>query len=261
MEGAVSIRTSKEMQDNGFVIFPFPAELGTAMRAHISRYMGVSSPATGNDLIKRLTEKSLGFQDEEFTRIFSKPFRMFPDPVANLAVEWVESLVNQFGGKRTGVNYVSTDEREKNSALRKDSYDVFWRCVRPGKPDVGAAHCDYQFWEIVRGTKDDVECPFDYDERWKIWVPLMGCDPTNSLQVVPGSHAQEVPTDRVMTKNGYKPVIQPQWLNQYEKSFVCPLTTFNNQCVLFHDKLVHRGPANNTQNLRLSGELTILLKL
>lgn len=256
----MNIRTSEEMNRDGFLIFPFPAELAAAMKSHISNFMGIQT-VNSFELINKLTEKALLYGDTEFVQKFAKPFRMFPKSVADLASEWVSSLATQLGGQRAGINYVSLGEREKNSNLQKDSYDVFWRCVRPGKPDVGAAHCDYQFWEIAKGTKDDVECPFDYDERWKIWVPLVGCDPSNSLQVVPGSHAQDVPIDRVLTKNGYKPVIQPHWLEKYETAFRCPLTTFTNQCVLFHDKLVHRGPPNNTSNLRLSGEMTILLKL
>jgi hypothetical protein len=259
----MTIRTSEEMKRNGYLIFPFPAELSAAMKAHIFQFMGLQKPSSvpEKEIIQKLTEKSMTYADEAFTEKFSKPFRMFPESVAQIAVNWVEGLAKQLGGKRAGINYVSTDEREKNTSLRKDSFDVFWRCVRPGKPDVGAAHADYQFWELVKGTPHDVECPFDYDERWKIWVPLMGCDPTNSLEVVPGSHAQEVPIDKILTKNGYKPKIQPHWLEKYEKFFTCPLTSFGSHCVLFHDKLVHRGPPNNTPNLRMSGELTILLKL
>ena len=243
--------------------FPFPRKLAEAMKAHIYSFMGipVASKEPERDLLEKLTEKSASYTDEEFTQKFAKPFRMFPDSVSKLAIEWVSSLVGQLEGKRTGINYICQDEREKNKTLRPDSYDCFWRCVRPGKPDVGAAHCDFQFWEIAKGTTQEALAPFDYDERWKIWVPLMGCDPTNSLQVVSGSHAEEVPTNRVLTKNGYKPVIDPSWLERKEKLFTCPLANFTDYCVLFHDKLVHRGPPNNTKNLRLSGELTILLKL
>ena len=251
------------MARDGFILFPFPFDLAKAMKEHIFAFLGISSAGTMSEkeILKRATEKSLTYSDEEFTQKFAKPFRMFPDSVARIALNWVESLREPFGGKKIGVNYVCAEERAKNSQLREDSFDLFWRCVRPGKPDVGAAHCDYQFWEIAKGTPQEVGSSFNYDERWKIWVPLLGCDGTNSLQVVSGSHSMDVPTDRVLTKNGYKPVIQPHWLEKYEKSFHCPLTSFGSHCVLFHDKLVHRGPPNNSSNLRLSGEMTILLKL
>lgn len=259
----MGIRTSEDMRRNGYLIFPFPRELSLAMKTHIAQFMGAEKISEQNEaeMVKRITEKSMTYTDELFTEIFSKPFRMFPASVAQLAINWVESLAALLGGKRAGVNYVSEEERKKNKTLGKDSYDIFWRCVRPGKPDVGAAHADYQFWELVKGTPHDVECPFDYDERWKIWIPLMGCDKTNSLEVIPSSHSEELPIDKILTKNGYKPKIQPHWLEKYEKFFTCPLTTFEDHCVLFHDKLVHRGPPNNTPYLRISGELTILLKL
>jgi hypothetical protein len=247
------------MNREGYLIFPFPQELLKAMRAHICKFMGVQP--TDPEALEKLTAKSLLCGDEEFTQKYSKAFRMFPDSVAHLAERWVAGLAKQLGGQRAGINYVSEDEKRKNSALRSDSLDVFWRCVRPGKPDVGAPHCDYQFWEIVKGTPHDVPVPFDYDERWKIWVPLMGCERSNSLEIVPASHTQEIPIDRILTKNGYKPDIKRHWLEAHEKFFTCPLTTFRNYCILFHDKLVHRGPPNKTKNLRLSGELTILLKL
>lgn len=250
------------MEKNGYIIFPFPQELAQAMKSHIFQFMGVQTDGLNEaEALKKGAEISLSYSDEDFVKKYAKPMRMFPDSVAELAVHWIASLREHFGGERTGINYVCKEERDKNPALREDSYDVFWRCVRPGKPDIGAAHCDYQFWEIAKGTPAEVGSSFEYDERWKIWVPLMGCDPTNSLQIVPGSHLQNVPTDRVLTKNGYKPVIQPEWLEEHEKAFVCPLTHFDGHCVLFHDKLVHRGPPNNGLTLRLSGELTILLKI
>lgn len=258
----VNIRKSSDMEKNGYIIFPFPGELAKAMKSHIFQFMGIQIDGLNEtEALKKCAEISLNYSDEDFVKKFAKPFRMFPDSVAELAVNWISSLRDHFGGTRTGVNYACKEERDINYALREDSYDVFWRCVRPGKPDVGAAHCDYQFWEIAKGTSAEVGSSFDYDERWKMWVPLLGCDKTNSLQIVPGSHLQIVPTDRVLTKNGYKPVIQPSWLEKHEKMFLCPLKNFDGYCVLFHDKLVHRGPLNNTSTLRLSGELTILLKL
>jgi hypothetical protein len=259
----MTIRTSEEMQRNGYVVFPFPPELSAAMKSHILAFMGLagSSSKQNGGSLRELTDRAARYDDEQFTETFAKPFRMFPAHVASLAVLWVESLSAVLGGQRSGVNFVSSEERQKNPALKPDSFDIFWRCVRPGKPDVGAAHADYQFWELVKGTPQEVACPFEYDERWKIWVPLLGCDKTNSLEVIPGSHNQDVPIDKMLTRNGFKPKIQSEWLNGNAKYFTCPLDAFQDSCVLFHDKLVHRGPANNSADVRVSGELTILLKL
>jgi len=251
---------SQEMLANGCSIIPFPSHLAKAMKAHICRFVGIKAGEKAEDLelLEMLTEKVSFCSDEEYVQKFSKAMRMFPDSVALLAVKWVSSLATLLDGKQAGINYVSKKERSINPVLREDSYDVFWRCVRPKKPDVGLPHCDYQFWEIVKGTDEDVGVPFDYDERWKIWIPLMGCNSTNSLEVVLGSHREEVPIERVLTRNGYKPMIQEKWLEK--KSFITPFVNFQDCCVLFHDKLVHQGPANHSSLLRISGELTILLK-
>jgi len=115
--GQMKIRTSIEMLRRGHVVFPFPRKLAEAMKAHIYNFMTV--PLAPNqpecDLLKNLTEISNSYTDEEFAQTFAKPFRMFPDSVSRLVIEWVSSLVDQFEGKRTGVNYVCQDEREKNS--------------------------------------------------------------------------------------------------------------------------------------------------
>jgi hypothetical protein len=258
----MSIHQNEEMQKNGFLIYPFPSDIREAMLKQICCYIGVdhSSDLSEARLIDELTKRLQSYSDEAFVKRFAKAFRMFPDSVTAQVNKWVEGLALFLGGSRAGINYVSLEERATNPRLREDSYDVFWRCVRPGKPDVGAAHCDYQFWELAKGTPQDVGCPFTYDERWKIWTPLLGCDATNSLQVVAESHREEVPIDKILTKNGYKPVIREEWLRFNERNFVCPLKLYKDECVLFHDKLVHRGPQNTSNTLRLSGELTILLK-
>jgi len=259
----IPIRTSDAMVRDGFVTVPVPAELCGQMLGHIRGYIAEATGirVTDNAGPEELTRAIMTLSDETFVDKFKKPLRMFPDGVGGSASAWIESLSRTLGGSRTSINYVSPLEREGNSALKPTSFDVFYRCVRPGKPDVGQPHADFQFWELARGTALDPPSPFDYDERWKIWLPLMGCDRSNSLEVAPGSHTEDVPIETIQTRFGLKPSIRQEWRDANERRFVCPLPKFEHYCVLFHDKLVHRGPANHTQNLRLSGELTILLKL
>ena len=73
--------------------------------------------------------------------------------------------------------------------------------------------------------------------------------------------AEDIPIETVETKFGLKPSIPEQWCDANANRFLCPLAKFEHCGVLFHDKLVHRGPANNTPHVRISGEMTILLKL
>lgn len=258
----ISIRASEAMVRDGFVTVPFPATLSAEMLGHIRQYVAhATGLPIGDDAgPDELTRAIMTLSDADFVDRFRKPLRMFPDDIGAGIYEWVESLAPSLGGSRAGINYVSPLECEGNPALKATSFDVFWRCVRPGKPDVGQPHADFQFWELARGTSLDPPSPFDYDERWKIWLPLMGCDSSNSLQVAAGSHAEDVPVETIETPFGQKPSIRQEWRDTNDRRFFCPLPRFENHCVLFHDKLVHRGPANNTSRLRLSGELTILLK-
>lgn len=253
----MNIRIAPEMLEKGYMVIHFPVSLKKLMRSHIESYIHKVSPG-----FKDLTEAVMHLSDEHFVEVLgNKPFRMFPDSVAHEIAKWAEACAPSFGAVQSGINYVNQAELEGNKALHPHSYDTFWRCVRPGKGDVGAAHADFQFWELARGTTEEPGLPFSYDERWKIWTPLLNCTNDNSLQLIPGSHLEELPITIRKTKFGLRPDIETSWLEANEKRFMCPLTSFEDTAILFHDKVVHRGPRNNTAQLRISGELTILLQL
>jgi phytanoyl-CoA dioxygenase PhyH len=257
------LRTNENMIRDGVLTHPFPAELSDMMIRHMRRYIAKATGVAVSDKADcaELTAAVSTLSDEAFIQKFSKPLRMFPDAIGGAVCRWVEDFGELLGGTRSGINYISKLEQNGNPALTSTSFDVFWRCVRPGKPDIGQPHADFQFWELNRGTLLDPPSPFDYDERWKIWLPLMGCDPANSLEVIAGSHREEIPVERIQTTFGPRPSIRADWIAANQHRFFCPLPKFEHCCVLFHDRTVHRGAPNNASGLRLSGELTILLKL
>ncbi len=128
------------MEKNGYIIFPFPRQLAKAMKAHIFQFMGVQTKGLSEtQALKKVAEISLRYSDEDFVKKFAKPFRIFPDSVAELAVNWITGLRDYFGGTRTGVNYACKDEREYKSrasrrflryllAMRKTWKARYWRC-------------------------------------------------------------------------------------------------------------------------------------
>lgn len=254
MQKLINIRESEKMQEDGFMVIPFPSHLVRTIQEHTTRFIAKATNSSLNP-----TEAVALLSDQEFIEKFSKPFRLFPDEIGHQMQAWVLSLKEVLGASEIGVNYVSPKERSINPTLQKTSYDTFWRCVRPNKLDVGKAHCDFQFWEIAKGTEDEAPCPFAYQERWKIWAPIFGCGKTNSIQMIPKSHLEEVPTGLIKTVNGPKPNIDADWLLKNESRFICPFEEFSNRCVLFHDKLVHRGPKNEGKELRISAEISILI--
>ena len=254
----MNVRISDEMLEKGFIVIPFPNVLKEQMLQHIRSYIGQVTHRNEEDLTKSV----MSLSDENFSNILgNKPFRMFPDHVAKELYEWASNLDSFLGGVQAGINYVNESEAKINQQLREDSYDIYWRCVRPGRKDIGAAHADYQFWELHKGTEYEARVAFPYDERWKIWIPLLDCVNTNSLQVIPGSHKENIPITICSTKNGLRPDIESRWLAENEQRFMCPFKKFTDCCLLFHDKLVHKGPPNQESALRISAELTIILKL
>ena len=144
-------------------------------------------------------------------------------------------------------------------------YDIFFRIVRKNKNDIGPPHYDELIWEQGSNTSAEVTVKKEED-RWKVWIPLEGCDKQNALQFVRGSHLEDVPwffdTKRVTqttiaTGSKGSPSIDRGWLKKNELNFISEAWNIGD-AVVFHDKIVHRGPVNNTKLLRTSAEFTLL---
>lgn len=232
--------------DLGYEILDFDSGIIKMMREHIGRYI-MGNYAT---------------EDETHSAVFNKGNRIFPPDISGVAAAWARN--SQQLRKVLQYNHLEFDrlcnyELERNKALDRDQLHIYWRAVRPNKPeDVGPAHTDAQFYEIEEQT-DKRHVPIIFTEIYKIWVPVDGCSLSNALQVIPASHNMKVPTIQVETKNGPKPNIEPGWLRERESQFMCPFDNFYNKCVIFNDRLVHRGPLNKSLALRVSAEITVYI--
>lgn len=245
----------EQLRQEGFLVLPFGAQLITLMKQHICQYFNFKHSISEEEM----TSSIQGFSEEFWRDKCARSNRNYPDYIASELCAWVSLLADVFGECQLGVNYVSSFMRAENSELKESSLDCFWRCVRPNMPDVGHPHRDSQFWKIYKGTSIDPPLPFEYDERWKVWIPLFGCNSSNSLQVVPRSHMMDVPVGTIEVDAGHKPTIEQDWIDSQE--WICPFSQFNGtECILFHDDLVHRGPMNSTPLVRISSEFTVLLK-
>ena len=262
------LKIRQDLHDNGFVVVPFPKQIKASMISYIKSYLqdvvekrvnfNLQTRALDSDGIS--SDAILAIPDHEYVQNFSKPFRMYPDHVSQLILTWIKPEFNKLlGVSKVDSNYVSPAERKINQQLHATTHDIFWRCARLNKNDVGPAHCDYQFWELAKGTEDEVPVPFAYRERWKLWVPLMGCGKENSLQVMPSTHKENVPHQLTETAFGQRPCLDPKWYAVNECRFIAPINNIADECIIFHDRLVHRGQKNNISNLRISSELTILV--
>lgn len=232
---------NKELEEQGCLVIAFPQDLKQMMAEEIlSRFLG-NKVESFEMLEAGLSQLS----KEEFSKIIPKANRSFSSDVSESVLKWVESsldLDELLGKTRRSISGCSVDEVELGKQLKLGDRSVYWRTVRPNQEsDVGAAHRDSTFWEIETAAGYDPLCPFDYKERWKVWIPLFGCDSSNSLQLVKGSHSEFVPTLFKKIDKGTKPFVEDSWLTENSDRFHNLITDFENDCVIFHDDLVHQG--------------------
>lgn len=128
--------------------------------------------------------------------------------------------------------------------------NIYWRLVRPGNSDVGPVHADKWFWDLGHGeTPEGVE-------RLKIWIALHACPGQSGLRVVPQSHKSEQWRYHSEAKAGIiKPVIdEPE-----DELNLVSLPLNNGEFVIFHDRLLHGGMPNTSQESRVSLEFTMFV--
>lgn len=127
--------------------------------------------------------------------------------------------------------------------------NVYWRIVRPGKQDVGPVHADKWFWDLGHGSMPEGYC------RYKLWLALEVESGASGLRVVPHSHKSDEWKYHGEMKHGQlKPVID----ELDDDLDLCNLEMTKGECVVFHDKLLHGGMPNLSDQTRVSLEFTIL---
>ena len=94
--------------------------------------------------------------------------------------------------------------------------------------------------------------------RWKIWIPVWGCDIKNTLNFIPGSNNQKIQISHLKKNGRTKPKISEKYMRD-NKKFCLPGLGYkdNFNATLFHEKIVHLAPQNISTKLRVSAEFTI----
>ncbi len=221
----------------------------------------VADAAGGGDGLERLTGLVCAMSDDELVGNFKEGFRTFPDAVSARLMPWIEEQIrDRLQANEVALTWVSEGDRKTNDSLSPDSYDVYWRIVRPNKPDVAGPHIDATFADLNVGSERAVPLPFDYAARWRVWLPLIGCTPQNSLQFIPGSQHEHFPATSHNTPYGPRPSVGEEWQRANEHRFICPFSEFEGRCVLFSDQVVHRDPVNTEPGLRISADFTVVMR-
>lgn len=129
--------------------------------------------------------------------------------------------------------------------------EIYWRIVRPGSSDIGPLHADGWFWDAGHG-----KMPEGY-ERIKVWIAIHCEKGLNGLKIVPGSHLKNDWRYHLEDRDGF---LKPQ-IDEDEKDLNVQLTpTEPGDAVVFHDRLLHGGAANQARTTRVSLEFTMLVK-
>ncbi|HSX12821.1 MAG TPA: phytanoyl-CoA dioxygenase family protein [Chlamydiales bacterium] len=254
----------KQFEENGFTTKPFPQELRVLMLNHIDAHIRDTAASYLTSPTSSLEKTALSVPDEVWSKKMNRAFRIFPKDLSEKIHQWADSSIRkEFGRTRSAVNVVYPQEAEMNPKITKQHIAIYWRCVRPGKPDAGRPHRDASFWvlEFEEGYDPKIPFPFDYlKDCIKIWIPIKGCTPQTTLQIIPRSHKMEIPTTVEQTEYGRRPTIDGSWLQKYEKDFTTPQELSQGSCIIFDMNLVHRGPTHNNNELRISAELCFILQ-
>ena len=247
--------------EEGYFITPFPSKIVSEMQ----NYVEYNIRDIWKDYFRcdcNLEEAIELIPNSEWSEKMGRFTRMFPVRIAGQLQDWTETFVrNVFGVKRTAVGVVYKQEAKLNQALREESKAIYYRFVRPGRLDVGRAHRECDFWMVEYSDGYDPKIPFDFDYHQdcvKFWIPISGCTSETSIQIIPKSHKMEIPTAVVMTEYGRRQSITDDWVKEHEQDFISPIE--EGSCLVFHMGLVHRGPVNRNNRIRISAEITIAVQ-
>lgn len=252
----------------GYELFSFPVELHSILATNVFfqcfSLLDLSNSWPSANHYDLLCNRISEISDDDFKHIFAKPYRVLTLPPINSLKIFLDSLLpDLLHCTDYDISYVSEYESSKNPRLKKNSYDIPFRIVRNNTNDVGPAHFDGMYWDLSKGTISEVSMR-SFSSRAKVWIPIMGCDSTNSLSVVSGSHLQDVPivtSEFINLTSSVKGVSNIEVCREWfmKQSSMVSVPAFQ-QCnaILFHDKLVHKAPRNQTSPLRISLEFTVL---
>lgn len=256
----------EDLDQKGYSLMNFPDHLRTKMLRHIEtqvRELGTKYINKGRLASATLEDIAMSVPDEVWSSSMNRAFRMFPNELAEQLYQWADQHVRTSLGKsRSAINKVPLEELKINSKLSEETLVIYWRCVRPGKPDAGRPHRDADFWVLAFQDGYDPRIPFPFDyikDSIKIWIPLKGCTPNTTLQVITGSHKVDGELVVEETEYGRRPTLSDAWLEKHKNAYTSPIELSQGSCIIFDMNLVHRGPTHNNDELRISAELTLIV--
>lgn len=224
-----------------------------------------------NDIIKMISKSleipnvlsNLDRLNDIEDSIFLKHFghvsqRYFNKKISRLFNDFLrEELLNSFNMECCMHNATRPDRRF-NKKLNKDHPCFYWRLVRPNKSDIGKPHADEQFWKYLK--PNDVTLPYEHNEKFKIWIPLFGCNDSNNLKMLDKKfYSNKAPYETILVNGVKKPKINDDWFSSMKVNFSSPDDA--TKAWFFKYDTIHYAPLNSSKSPRISCEATIVHNL
>lgn len=253
---------NQRLERDGFMVLPFPEQLRELILVHITNtvFSRLHTEGFQRRADRDLDELVCNLPAEIFERLVGRQaFRIFPRTIANEVLKALEPSLQDATGATAFKLLPALDRYAvENRNLTGDEYFMYWRLYCPSCQESTPAHADIQF-NRMHAHRGELRLSRDVQRIWKVWAPIVGCTQTNSLQVLPESHRWSVPFCSAVRDGIEKPSIQPDWLSVHFCEFECPLPKdLYGNAILFDERLVHRGPANNTPHARISIDFEVL---
>lgn len=251
----------------------FSGTLSNSLYALIAKYVyddilkkGLSYKKEINDTlhnINNLEEKALKIlsllSKEEIQECFGPISKRFLPgntvavELSNRLKEYFLSLYNLdflFHGIR------DSDRKKILPNVREDQTVAIWYRIYPPNTECGLPHRDVDFWAV-----DELpNIPLENSSRIKFWMPIYGCNESNSLRIWPKSHTQNIKSKYKVGETKINPYISQEDIQKFGKFSVPANKT--KEFVLFDDRTIHQGPKNTNIDrfgFRISLETTLFV--
>ena len=251
----------KFFNQRGYKVIKFPIKIKNEIISDIRKIIKKKLKLSNNKNFDYLSNIIIKKKNESFLKLFgSVASRYLSEATAQNINKWIQKkkLVD---GKFNSLHYLSINDLKKRKDLSLNHYCVYFRCMKPTdqKNLISFPHRDYDFWKI-ENSNTIPKLPFKIKNRFKLWIPIWNCNNENSLRMISGSHKKKIKVNYLKKGKNLKPNIDLKKNKLNHLNIKQPIKNFSKECILFHDKIVHFAPPNQTKKIRISLEFTIVAK-
>lgn len=252
----------KKLSKFGFTNMILPKEVKKIIHQNIFKILKEKLNLEKNLTKNKILNEIHKLPQKKFVSLFGSVSKRYLDKNAASKINKIitsRKFKKDLKFKDVSLHYLSLEDIKIEPKLDINQFCIFFRCVRYFKNDVANPHRDCDFWSILN-KNNKPKLPFKKFKRFKIWIPIYGCNDKNSLRFYKYSHLMKIKVGYKKKDKALKPFIKKDFLENNKKNIFQPIQNFKNQCIIFDDKMVHFAPINKSSSIRISCEFTLLVK-